>query len=302
MNTANVSAKLNHLHIRSQLLRTIREFFYKNGFIEVETPVRVKAPALEEYIDAVRSEDFYLRTSPELQMKRLIQAGITRIFQIGPCFRRHERGKIHRPEFTMLEWYMADADYREILLQTQHLIQEIFWQIHHNSRWSYQTFFIDVRPPWDELSVKDAFTNYGRVDLDSALANNRVDLELVENIESKLGINKPTILIDYPVELGALARRKPSNKNLAERWELYIGGMELANAYSELTDVEEQRQRFESCARSRRAQNREVYPIDDGFLQALQWGMPECAGCALGIDRLLMILTNSPAIDDVLFF
>ena len=302
MNIANASAKLNHLQLRSRLYRLIREFFYKNGFTEVETPIRVKSPALEDYIDAECSGEFYLRTSPELHMKRLVQAGLNRIFQIGPCFRRGEIGNKHRPEFIMLEWYMTQADYKDILVQTQNLIQYIFLELYHKTQWVYQEFSIDLGTPWDELSVAEAFTKYGSVELKSALAHGDFDSQLVENIEPNLGFYKPTVLIDYPVESGALARCKPSDQTIAERWELYIAGLELANAYSELTDFKEQRKRFESCARFRCQQNREVYPIDFDFLHALEMGMPEFAGCALGIDRLLMILTNSPRIDDVIFF
>lgn len=288
--------------MRSQLFRVIRDFFYKNDFVEVETPVRVEAPALEEYIDAEPSGDWFLRTSPELHMKRLVQAGLNRIFQIGPCFRHGEYGKRHRPEFTMLEWYAANADYRGILVQTQNLIREIFKKIHKGTCFAYMDYAIDVYAPWNELSVKHAFTQYGKTSLESALANNTFDQILVGDIEPNLGTKEPTILIDYPIALGGLARQNPSDPKLAERWELYIAGIELANAYSELTDADEQNRRFEECARSRRQRNHAVYPIDEDFLLALKNGLPACAGCALGIDRLLMILAKCSNLEDVLFF
>ena len=235
-------------------------------------------------------------------MKRLVQAGVNRIFQIGPCFRRGEYGSKHRPEFTLLEWYMANADYRDILEHTQNLIRDVFGRIHGVRDFTYREFTINVHNPWKEVSVKHAFEQHANVGVDFALENDVFDQQLVENIEPKLGIREPTILIDYPVELGGLARQKPSDRRVAERWELYIAGIELANAYSELTDVVEQRKRFEACAKFRRSQNRPVYPVDNEFLRALGNGMPACAGCALGIDRLLMILANSSKLDDVLFF
>ena len=302
MSTASALAKLKCLRLKSRLLRVIREFFYKHNFIEVDTPVRIKYPTLEEYIDAEQSGELFLRTSPELHMKRLVQAGLERVFQIGPCFRRGERSNKHRPEFTMLEWYSANADYRDILLQTQSLLQYISQKIYGHHEWTYQDQSFDLRSPWNELTVKEAFARHAGVELESALAEADFDLVLVEKIEPTLGIDKPTFLIDYPIQRGALARAKPSDPQFAERWELYITGLELANAYSELTDVEEQRRRFESCARSRQKQNREVYPTDIEFLDALKDGLPECAGCALGVDRLLMILADCRTIDEVMFF
>ena len=275
---------------RDKLLRALRGFFHERGFVEVQTPVRVAAPALENHVDAVPAHGAWLRTSPELHMKRLLAAGMEKIFQLGPCFRLGEHGKKHRGEFTMLEWYQAEADYHDLIPFTRDLVRAGAAALESE---------LELAGDWEILTVHEAFQRYAGVAAEDALARDEFEQLLLEKIEPHLGIERPTILIDYPAELAAFARLAPDNPRFAERWELYINGLELANAGGELTDPVEQRRRFAGAAELRRKQGREVYPIDEVFLAALEH-MPPAAGCALGCDRLLMALTNIADIADTL--
>ena len=287
---------------RHALLGAIRGFFQSRGFLEVATPVRVPAPALEDYIDAEPAGDWFLRTSPELHMKRLLAAGCPRVFQIGPCFRRGERGRHHLPEFTMLEWYRAPADYRDILDDTCELLESVVLTAVGGSRIRYGAAEVDLRRPWEELTVDEAFRRHGGVTVEEAVESGEFERVLADQVEPHLGRTRPTVLLDYPLELAGLARQKPDVGGRAERWELYIAGLELANAYSELTNAREQRRRFAATARLRRAQGRAVYPLDRRFLEALDSGLPPCGGIALGVDRLMMILCNASCISEVVAF
>ena len=272
------------VQLRHRLLKRIRSFFYGHDFCEVDTSVRLPTPCMEDYIDAIPSVDHWLRSSPELQMKRLLAADSGKIFQIGPCFRDGEYGKRHRPEFTMLEWYMPDADYRDIRDFTVRLFQNL------------KTDFPELPDEAETLRVSDAFERWADV---TALDAADFDEELVQHIEPQLGRNKLTFLMDYPADQAALSRLRPDDPRFCERWELYINGLELANAYSELTDPEEQLARFKTSAAKRKADGRPVYELDQKFLNALA-DMPPSAGCALGIERLLMIITGTDRIDEVL--
>ena len=295
----SVASEDNPVIIRSKLYKAIRDFFYQAGFTEVETPIRIPSPALEDFIDAEPSGLLFLRTSPELHMKRLLQRGMERIFQIGPCFRKGERGTLHCPEFSMLEWYLVDANYLDILQQTRKLLLFVCKKVFGSTKCNYQDMRIDFGSSAEEISVKEAFERFAQQDPISALKEDRFENLLIEKIEPNLGMRSPTFLIDYPIQCAGLSRKKKTNPEIAERWELYLGGLEIANAYSELTDAEDQLNRFEKCAQARAKRNQEIYPIDFEFISALKKGMPECAGCALGLDRLLMILTNSTSISQV---
>lgn len=281
------------LALRSRLLHSIRSFFHERGYLEVETPVRLKAPALERHIDAEPSGDHWLRTSPELHMKRLLAEGHERLFQMGPCFRRGEIGPRHHPEYTMLEWYRAGAGYRDLIPETAELL----------ARAARDTGAVaaSVAEPWLEVTVSDAFRRHAGWDPCAAYDADRFDMDLVEKVEPNLPVDRAVVLIDYPVEAAALARVRPGAPPVAERWELYAGGVELANAYGELTEVGEQRARFAACAEARRAMGRDVYPLDEGFLAALP-RVPPCAGIALGVDRLAMVLAGGRSLDDVMTF
>ncbi len=287
---------------RSNLLAAIRDFFRQHGFIEVETPVRLPAPALERYIDAIPADDWYLRTSPELHMKRLLADGVAPIFQLGPCFRAGEHGKRHRTEFTMLEWYRSGADYLDILADTEALVRHTARALREQAS-ALPACEVDVEAPWQRLTVSEAYRRYAGWDPVAAFDADRFDLDMVNLVEPALPRDRGVVLIDYPAEVAALARRNASDPRVAERWELYLGGLEIANAFSELTDPAEQRRRFETCALERAADGAEVYPLDRAFLAALEeQGLPPCGGIALGVDRLLMALTGTADIGAVTAF
>jgi len=293
---------INNIKIRSRALQAVRNFFISRGFIEVETPIRIPTPALETHIDAPRSETAWLRTSPELQMKRLLTEGLDAIFQIGPCFRRAECGARHNPEFTMLEWYRLNTDYLDILQETRELLNFTFDEITGSSEFIYQGQKISISQPWEIISVNDAFLKHAGWSPVTDWDENRFEMDLINKVEPALPPDRPCVLIDYPASAAALACIKHDNPLLAERWELYIGGLELANTYTELCDPALQRARFEACAAERKTLGKEVYPLDEPFLQALEKGLPPCSGIALGIDRLIMLLCNAVAIQNIRIF
>lgn len=290
---SSLAEKRSFLEVRSRLLMALRTFFYDHDYLEVETPVRLKYPALEDYIDAEQAGDSWLRTSPELHMKRLVAAGYEKIFQIGPCFRLDECGERHRPEFTMLEWYETGTDYRGILQQTMNLLRSVSRVLKVR-----QDYF---NLEWQVLTVEQAFVKYTGKGVDYFIENDKFEETLCFEVEPHLGISKPTVLIDYPASMAALSKKKDENPAIAERWELYIDGLEIANAYSELTDVEEQRQRFEKTRELRAGQGRVVYDIDPDFMAALENGLPDCGGIALGVDRLCMVFSGATNIEQVVF-
>ncbi len=301
MTARNEQQGAGNLVLRSRLLHAIRCFFHMRGFAEVETPVRLTAPALELHIDAEPSGDHWLRTSPELHMKRLLAGGMEQIFQLGPCFRRGERGDRHHPEYTMLEWYRARADYTDILADTKALIAHCAQAVLGRTDLSYRGQAIQLLPRWERVTVAEAFQRWAGWNPAEHWDAERFDLDLVEKVEPNLPRECPVVLAEYPAPAAALARRKPADPRVAERWELYIGGLELANAYSELTDPVEQRARFEACAAARRALGKDVYPVDEAFLAALTH-MPPSGGIALGVDRLAMLFADADRLDDVMAF
>lgn len=297
----NLARKSQALQERAKLIQSIRLFFIHHGFLEVETPLRIPSPAPEEHIEAIPAGNWFLQTSPELCMKRLLAAGYPRIFQISKCFRAAERGDKHLPEFTMLEWYAIGFDYHQLMDQCQTLLIATLKDMGHNQDMVWQNKKIYLSPPWERITVADAFLKYAPVTLEEALVQDKFDEILVDYIEPQLGINKPIFIYDYPAKLAALAKIKKSDPSVAERFELYIGGLELANGFSELTDADEQHRRFEDALRLRARKNWARYAMPEKFLQALQT-MPPCAGIALGIDRLVMILANTCQIDDVVAY
>ncbi len=301
--TARLERLLPLLDARHGLLQAVRAFFVGRGFTEVDTPVRVRAPANEEYIDAEPSGAWFLRASPELHMKRLLAAGARRLFQLGPCFRQGERGARHLPEFTMLEWYRADADYHDILDDARALVRAAAVAVNGTPRGRRDGRVLDLGGEWECVTLDALFAQWGGCSVEAALAEGSFEQRLVERIEPRLGFPRPTVVFDYPAAQGALARPKPDCPARVERWELYIGGLEIANTYSELTDAAEQERRFRAAAELRTSQNRSAYPLDEHFLAALRAGLlPRCAGSALGFDRLLMILTGAATIAEVVAF
>ena len=267
---------------RARVLREIRAFFDARGFTEVETPVRIPAPAPEPHIDCPPSGDWFLRASPELQMKKLLAAGMERIYQIGPCFRAGEKGRRHSPEFTMLEWYRANADYSDIARDAEELLAEVLKRDH-----------ADVQ----RITVREAYLRWAGWDPVETWDQDRFDFDMATKIEPNLP-KEPLFLTDYPAPAASLARLKSDDPCVAERWELYVDGIELANAFTELIDSVEQRRRFELAREERRALGEADYPLDEEFLDALA-RMPPSGGVALGVDRLVMLACGASSITDV---
>jgi len=296
------------LRERARVARDLRRFFDARGFVEVQTPVMVPSPGLDLHLDAfeIAGGDAgaarWLTTSPEYQMKRLLGEGWQRIYQLGPCFRRGERGARHNPEFTMLEWYRARADVSDVLLDTEQLVASITGgTVRVGDR------VIDVRPPLERVSVCDAFARYAGWSRDQTLQTAAQDEDryfrcLVERVEPALeSIDRGVFLIDYPTCHASLARTKPQDPSLAERFELYVAGLELCNGFGELVDPVEQRRRLVQDQDARRARGLPVYPLDERFIDSLA-RVPPSAGNALGFDRLVALVCGTTTIASVMAF
>ncbi|MBE0577009.1 MAG: EF-P lysine aminoacylase GenX [Desulfuromonadales bacterium] len=292
-----LARKRQALTERARIIQEIRNFFIHRGYLEVETPHRIPANAPEAHIDIVASGPWALHTSPELAMKRLLAAGYEQLFQLCRVWRESERGQYHLPEFTLLEWYRAGVDYHALMTECM----ELFFVLVPEGKLSRQGRMIDLSMPWQQLTVSEAFSRYAPMSLQSSLTADRFEEVLTGEVEPHLGKLQPTFLTEYPTSLAALARTKPGEPLVAERFELYIDGLEVANAFSELTDPHEQRSRFDAAEETRRASGKAPYPLPEKFLTELIT-MPEAAGIALGLDRLIMLLTDSDSIDDVVAF
>ena len=301
MNPACLAPRARQLRLRAEITTAIRLFFIHNGYLEVETPLRVPAPVPELHIDLVPSGDWYLQPSPEVCMKRLLAAGYEAIFQICKCFRHGERGRRHLPEMTMVEWYTAHRDYTHMMTQCEALIGALMQALGRGAMLEYQGRRIDLTAPWPRLTVAGAFERHGSKSVQEALDQECFDEIMGLEIEPQLGWDRPLFLCDYPARCGSLARLKADDPSVAERFELYIGGLELCNAFSELIDPVEQRRRFEQEIAQRRVLGKKAYPLPEPFLAALD-KMPTAAGNALGLDRLVMLLADTDTIDDVVAF
>ena len=290
-----------YLEIRSLVIQAIRDFFTGKLYLEVNTPVLCPSIIPEAQIDPVTSGGYYLQASPELCMKRLLSRGFNKIFQICKCFRKNERGSHHLPELTLLEWYAKDDTYVDLMKQCQGLIKFIAERLNREKQIKYQDKTIILDHPWQKLTVQEAFGIYADKSLDKALGDNSFDKILSFQIEPHLGNTTPAFLCDYPASLASLAKLIPGKPDYAQRFELYIAGIELANGFTELTDPVEQELRFEKENHIRISQNKPPIPIPDKFLKDLET-MPDAAGIALGIDRLVMIFCDTTSIDDVVAF
>ncbi|MCK5340422.1 MAG: EF-P lysine aminoacylase GenX [Desulfobulbaceae bacterium] len=286
---------------RAVFIQAIRRFFIDRGYLEVDTPVRIPAPAPEAYIEPEPADGWFLQTSPELCMKRLLAQGFPKIFQICKCFRRSERGHRHLPEFTMLEWYRTGIDYLDLMEECEELFRFLDQKINAGRGIEEDGRIIPLTSPWERLRVEDAFGMYADMSVQDALDRDQFDKVLTARIEPKLGMKRPVFLYDYPARLGALARVKENDPQVAERFEIYISGMELANGFSELTDADEQRSRFAREREKISALGRDPGPMPEKFLDALA-AMPEASGIALGVDRLAMLFSGAKKIDDVVSF
>ncbi len=289
------------LRLRAALFAAVRAFFQEQGFLEVDTPVLQPVIIPEGNIIPLRAEKGFLQTSPEAYMKRLLAAGCENIFQICPCFRSEERGRRHLEEFTMLEWYRRGETYGDLMRDCEGLLQGL--------RTALLPLLPSIPPlsaSWQQISVADAFERYSPVALKEALARDSFDEILVEYIEPRLGqmedgMVSPVFLCDYPSSMASLARLKTSDDSLAERFELYIDGVEIANGFTELTDSCEQRARFVTELHYIEETRGEEYALPERFLKALDQ-IGGAAGIALGLDRLFMLILGKEDINDAVSF
>jgi len=291
----------NNLKRRAQIYDLAREFFRGRSFLEVETPVRVPLVAPEINIVPMESDGWYLITSPELHMKRLLAAGYPQIFQISRCFRKGERGRLHNPEFSLLEWYRAGANCMDMISDTEQLVMTLAKKLRLGSILNYQGANIDLKLPWPRLSVRGAFIKSAGWDPVQNYDAERFDHDMATLVLPQLAPGRPTVLIEYPAAAASLARLKPGDHQVAERAEVFIGGLELANAYSELTDREEQQKRFAAEIEQIECQQGRKTKMPESFIEAVGF-MPECGGIALGMERLVMLLCDAGSIDEVTAF
>lgn len=297
----SVYRKWGFLERRADIIRSIREFFYSRNYLEVETPVRIPCPIPEAHIDPFDSDGWCLQASPEICMKQMLARGYERIFQIARVFRKAERGSKHLPEFSLLEWYTAGATYAELMDQIEALFIEIAAGLGLKKKLSYQGYVIDLTPPWDCITVEEAFETIGRRKLSETLSDDSYDEVMGCVIEPELGLERPVFLYDYPASKASLARLKKGCGKVAERVELYIAGIELANGYTELIDSEEQTMRFIKEQDIRKSLGKKNYPLPERFIRNLS-NMPQCAGIAAGLDRIIMLFCDTTLIDDVVAF
>jgi elongation factor P--(R)-beta-lysine ligase len=331
------AARRGRLEQRGQILGAVRSFFAALGYVEVDTPALQVSPGLEPHLQGFKTQlhdpcerravERYLHTSPEFAMKKLLVAGMPRIWQLAHVFRDGERSATHHPEFAMLEWYRAGASYRDLMDECAALIRAC-QAAAGAEMFGWRGLIADARRPWQRLSVAEAFREHCGIDLLATAPDPLApDVErlataaghlgigphpgddwealyfriFLERIEPVLGLGTPTILYDYPLSMAALSRCSPSDPRVAERFEVYICGLELANAFGELTDAAEQRRRFAADQAKKQALYGETYPIDEDFLAALDHGLPACAGIALGFDRLVMLATGAEDIEEVMW-
>jgi lysyl-tRNA synthetase class 2 len=285
---------------RAAVIQAVRRFFLEHAYLEVETPLRLPCLIPEAYIEPEQASGWYLQTSPEICMKRLLCAGLPRLFQICKCFRRHERGARHLPEFTMLEWYRVEADYTDLMAECEALFAFLAAELQQQEAVVGEGR-VGLAAPWERITVAESFQRFSPISLAEAMARGIYDETFIQHVEPRLGWEHPCLLHDYPAAMGALARLRPDNPGVAERFELYVGGLELANAFSELTDADEQRARLLTDQDLIRAQGREPGPMPERFLADLA-SMPQAAGIALGLDRLVMLFTGARSIDQVVTF
>ena len=290
-----------NLQRRALILKLTRDFFLEQDFLEVETPVRVPAVAPEPQIQPFDSEGWFLSTSPELHMKRMLAAGYDRLFQLGHCFRRGERGRWHNPEFTMLEWYRASADYLQMVRDIERLVITLADKLGFQNRVNYRGQEIDLSLPWPGISVREAFLKDAGWDPVDEFDSLRFDSDLVTKVIPGFNPGCPTVLKDYPAPVASLARLKPGEPGIAERAEVFIGGLELANVYSELTDAPEQAKRFREAIEQIRQETGQERAMPRRFLEAMAH-LPCSGGGALGMDRLVMLFCDADSIDEVVAF
>lgn len=312
--------------IRSKIIKAIRKFLDDRGFLEVDTPLLNTIPGgatAKPFITHHNTLDIdlYLRIAPELYLKRLIVGGMEKVYEMGRMFRNEGMSIKHNPEFTLMEVYEAYNDYKGMMELTENLISDVAQEVLGTTKIEYQGQQIDLTPPWHKMTMIEAVKKYTGIDFDmvssdeeaKAIAQDKkvhlkgelskgeiLNLMFEEFVEEHL--IQPTFILDYPVEVSPLTKRKPDRPELTERFELFITGREMANAYSELNDPIDQKERFVSQAKKREAGDEEANMMDEDFINSLEYGMPPTGGLGIGIDRLIILLTDSYSIRDVLLF
>ncbi len=286
----------NTLRIRHTILKTIRSFFDSRGYLEVETPVRVRCPGMDPYIDALEAgEGFYLSASPELQMKRLLALDLDCMYQITRAFRADEQGRHHNPEFTMLEWYRKGTDYLGILEETEELVRYVAAVTEGSG--------VVWRFPFERLTVGQLYMQQAGWNPCSDWDEDRYFRDWAERIEPYLHTRAGLFLLDFPAPLAALSKIHGDNPAVCERFELFMAGIEIGNAFSELSDYREHEVRFQTAREKREALHKTPYPVDELFMESLRGGaLHETGGIAIGIDRLVMALLGMQHIDMVQTF
>ncbi len=310
---------------RTKIVQSIRDMLNEREFIEVETPVLqpiyggASARPFTTYHNTL-DQSLYLRIANELYLKRLIVGGFDRVYEFSKDFRNEGMDRDHNPEFTMLELYQAYADYKEIMELTENLVAQTVEDLHGTTKITYQEQEIDFAPPWERMSMIESIQKYSSFDpeslsaheLHSTAVDSGIELdgdeprgEIIAElfdvfVESKL--IQPTFIYDYPIEVSPFAKKKPENPDFVERFEFFVCGMELGNAFSELNDPIDQRQRFMEQASNLAKGDEEAFMVDEDYLRALEYGMPPTGGLGIGIDRLTMLLTDQYSIRDVILF
>ncbi len=311
---------------RARIIAALRRFLDSRGFLEVETPILQPiygGAAAKPFITHHNQldQDLYLRISFELYLKRLLVGGYERVYEIGRDFRNEGISFKHNPEFTQLEFYQAYADYNEVMKIAEEMIAYVADEVLGTRRITYQGHEIDLSPPWPRIPLRQAILDRTGIDYaqhPTAESLHRAIRDIGGNVEPKATRGKlidsllstyvephliqPTFLIDYPLDISPLAKMKPGTNDTVERFEGFIGGMEICNAFSELNDPEDQEARFLAMGRAAAAGDEEAHPMDEDFLLALRYGMPPTGGFGMGIDRLTMLLTNQSSIRDVILF
>ncbi len=305
------TARLLSLAARARIVESCHAFFAARGFVHVDTPTLVPCPGLDVHLDAfetnARGAARYLVTSPEYQMKRLLTEGMQRIYQIGRAYRRGELGSRHNPEFTILEFYRANAGAEEVMRDTEQLVARVTGGCVRLAP-TGEGRVIDTRPPFARMTVREAYERYASVDEDTMLRIATSDEDtfyrlLVDSVEPALAaLPHAVFLCDYPATQASLARKKPGDARYAERFELYVAGVELCNGFGELTDPDEQEARFIADQAERAKRGLPVYPIDARFIAALRLGMPPSGGNAIGLDRLIALACGTTEIANVMSF
>jgi lysyl-tRNA synthetase class 2 len=311
---------------RARMISALRRFLDSRGFLEVETPVLQAVyggAAAKPFVTHHHQlhQDLYLRISFELYLKRLLVGGYERVYEIGRDFRNEGVSFKHNPEFTQLEFYMAYADYRQIMALTEEMTSTVAEEVTGSTKISFRGHTLDLTPPWARLSLRDAILEIGGIDIDSHLTAESLSAamrakglspkeethrgKLIESLLSHFvepNIVQPTFLFDYPRDISPLAKSKPGRPQTVERFEGFVAGMELCNAFSELNDPLDQEQRFLEMGRAYSEEEEDRHPMDEDYLDAMRYGMPPTGGFGMGIDRLAMLLTNQPTIREVILY